>query len=277
VAMSSKESDEDVCSSIAQTLGFTRDPIAIPVLLRMSSHDHDDVRVQVARALPSCCDDDHPNDPNVVGTLVSLMNDSCVEVRDNATFGLARMLEADSKEIRDALADRLTDTDWETRREGLIGLARRRDTRAIKPILEALRAGDTDRLVLDAVRYVASEQFLPHLMALGSDDEFTEIQILNARKSCDPMEVAYFNASILEFLTDLQDALTREEFDVRVGLSSRRFEFDITLDIESQKADQGKWSWSFEDLLRRSDDSLTNAVANVLEDIKVSCKESSGP
>jgi hypothetical protein len=260
------ETDADVCSSIAQAFHVTYDKIAIPALVRLSRHDDDDVRFHVALALTSC-DVEHPNNPYVIGTLMALMIDSCVEVRDNATFGVAQLLDADSSDIRNALAERLADSDFATRREAMIGLARRRDARAFDPILEALREGDTDRLVLESVCHLADERFLPYLLALDSDDEITRGEIVEARRACDPVETAFMDATMLAFLSKLDEAFQRAALDHSFGLSSQRFEYGVVLDVESRHSGHDPLTWSFDDLLERSERSLDRAVSLVMADV----------
>ena len=76
------------------------------------------------------------------------MCDDDPDVRDWATFGLGTQVATDSAEVRDALADRLADADEDVRREALVGLARRRDRRAVNTAMHVLADDDADGFAL---------------------------------------------------------------------------------------------------------------------------------
>lgn len=71
-------------------------------------------------------------------------------MRDWATFGLGQQCDLDTHEIREALVARLNDPDDDTRDEAIMGLARRKDARAIPAIERELRASEFGSLVLEA-------------------------------------------------------------------------------------------------------------------------------
>jgi len=98
---------------------------AAPHLLPFADHPLDKIRYAVAFALGGVDSDAEAM------TLLSLTMDRDPDVRNWATFGLGRQSNADSMEIRRALADRLADEDADVRYEAIIGLARRRDRRAL--------------------------------------------------------------------------------------------------------------------------------------------------
>jgi HEAT repeat protein len=66
------------------------------------------------------------------------MCDPDSDVRDWATFGLGTQSDADSEVIREALFERLADTDEDTRAEAAVGLAKRKDVRVLPVVLEEL-------------------------------------------------------------------------------------------------------------------------------------------
>jgi HEAT repeat protein len=78
---------------------------------------------------------------DAIQTLICLMEDSDDKVRDWATFGLGTQCVEDSAEIREALRKRLNDTFEDARYEAIWGLARRRDEKALRLLLDHL---DTD-------------------------------------------------------------------------------------------------------------------------------------
>ncbi len=129
VELAGRESDPDVLWSVAGALHFASDPIAIPILIGLAAHPDSNVRFQTAHALTSAMAD-HPNDKGVEA-LLRLTADRDPEVRNWATFGLGRQMEIDGPEIRDALWARVGDSYEDVRVEGICGLARRHDRRAL--------------------------------------------------------------------------------------------------------------------------------------------------
>jgi HEAT repeat protein len=86
---------------------------------------------------------------------MGLAQDTDEHVRDWATFGLGVLGQVDSPEIREALVTRLSDTNLDVREEALVGLAKRKDRKAIPALIGELSQGDlSDRL------REASEAFL---------------------------------------------------------------------------------------------------------------------
>jgi HEAT repeat protein len=123
-----------VINSAIIALGHLGEPEGIRAILPFGRHADENVRYAVAWALPTGLG----NEPDVIATLMQLMQDSDSDVRDWATFGLGTQSRADSEAIRDALIDRLSDTDEDTRAEAAVGLAKRKDLRVIPVVLEEL-------------------------------------------------------------------------------------------------------------------------------------------
>jgi HEAT repeat protein len=98
--------------------------------------------------------------------LIELSKDPVDEVRDWATFGLGSILGIDSTQIRDALADRLDDTHFDTSCEALVGLATRKDPRAFERTLELLQSEAVPRLAVDAAQALGDPRLLPALRDL---------------------------------------------------------------------------------------------------------------
>ena len=109
----------------------------------------------------SCLDD-----PEAIAGLIELSRDAATNVRDWATFGLGSMTEADTPELRAALLARVTDDDPETRGEALIGLANRRDERAIEPILHELAGEYHGGWALEAAERFGLPVFHESILAL---------------------------------------------------------------------------------------------------------------
>jgi HEAT repeat protein len=94
-------------------------------VIRFADHPNEEVRYAVAFALSGA------DLREAVGALLKLAHDQDDDVRNWATFGLGQQSDADTPEIRQALAARLENPIEEVRYEAIIGLARRREVRMI--------------------------------------------------------------------------------------------------------------------------------------------------
>lgn len=118
------EMDADALSSVIVALGHTQDERAEAPVVAFADHDSASVRAAVAFALPL-----HTSDERVVTALRQLTADTDDVVRDWATFGLANSRATDEATIA-ALIARSDDSDYDTRCEAILGLARRHHPRA---------------------------------------------------------------------------------------------------------------------------------------------------
>jgi HEAT repeat protein len=166
-AMLERESETEVIWSITAALGYLQHSGAVTPLLSLQRHSSAAVRMSVAMALPQ-----YPDDSRVIPALIELSCDADEDVRDWATFGLGTQLEADTPEVREALARRLDDPDGVTCAEALVGLAKRQDVRIVPKLREILRGGDLDfaeprqDLVLEAVEELGDPSLLPDVLGL---------------------------------------------------------------------------------------------------------------
>jgi HEAT repeat protein len=141
--------DLDLLEAVLNALGFIGNPLAIPSLVRFARHPNESIRFQVACALGN-----FPNDPRSVEILARLTEDVDDDVRDWATFGLGSQSDADSTFIRETLFNRLQDNNDVVRDEAIAGLAKRKDTRAIAPVLEGLEQTAVSPLIIEAATWV---------------------------------------------------------------------------------------------------------------------------
>lgn len=75
----------------------------------------------------------------MIQVAIRLTGDVDKKTRDWACFALAEQWrEIDTPELREALVARLDDIDHDTRLEALVGLAYRRDNRALQRVRDAL-------------------------------------------------------------------------------------------------------------------------------------------
>ena len=79
-------------------------------------------------------------DERILDTFITRSAHEGAQVREWATFGLARLTDEDFPRLRDALADRLHDDDLDTRIEAVHGLATRGDERVMRPLLDLLES-----------------------------------------------------------------------------------------------------------------------------------------
>jgi HEAT repeat protein len=155
-----REENKKVLCAILVALSHHQAPEAVGPVSRFRHHADDEVRFGVVMALTGYED----QEAHVV--LIELTSDAEAEVRDWATFALGTQSETDTPAIRDALAARLTDTDVDTRCEALVGLARRRDQRAVPSLHRELSGESVSPLAIEAATLIAIPQLIKELIAL---------------------------------------------------------------------------------------------------------------
>lgn len=140
-------------------LGHLDNVRAVPLTTRHQAHPNAEVRYAVACAVGS-----YPNDAESIKTLLCLTADADPDVRDWATFGLGVLGDADTPEIRDALAARLSDENQDAREEAVIALAKRHDRRTLPSLMDLLKEPDPSSRVIEAASLMLGmEQDEPEL------------------------------------------------------------------------------------------------------------------
>jgi HEAT repeat protein len=127
-------------------------------------------------------------DELAIRTLIVLSRDSDTDVRDWATFALGSQIDLDTPEIRAALLARIVDEDEMTRGEALVGLARRKDHRVIKPLIKELeRHADAEygEYAVDAAKELADARLLPILRKLKQSATTDVSELDEAIRSCE--------------------------------------------------------------------------------------------
>ncbi|MET7718120.1 ankyrin repeat domain-containing protein [Streptomyces sp. NPDC005407] len=156
--LSREAREPELIQAVVLGLGHHGDVAALPEILRHAGHPDAEVRNQVALSLFGLVPGDHAEG---IEALIALSRDADAHVRDWATTALA-VVDADTAEIREALAARLGDRDAETAAEAARGLAIRQDPRAAPALARILANEDPDGYArdtaADAVRHVHDEK-----------------------------------------------------------------------------------------------------------------------
>jgi len=253
VDLADHETDGDVLWSIAGALQHATDPIAVPVLVTMASHQDSDVRFNVALALPAAMRG--RVDAGGIDALIALTRDADPEVRNWATFGLGRQVDVDGAEIRQALWARVGDDDADVREEAICSLARRRDRRAVRLVGELLRSGDVHVWVFDAAARLGDESLLADL------EEYDGPSAVRAIRACDPLERLRQDEAGWELLSRLQTALDEQRPGVVAVLYCDIWDDNgliLQVDVEGDSV------WSVEALLESVSGEPDEAVAQVI-------------
>ncbi|GAA0970692.1 ankyrin repeat domain-containing protein [Actinocorallia libanotica] len=143
--MARVESDPVLLRSLVRALSDYGDAAALPELLRHARHPDERVRNAVARALVKVLPPEQPMEP---GELIRLTGDEHEYVRDWATMSLS-LMDADTAELRDALARRMDDPSPVVVAEAVRGLAERGDRRAVAGIRHLLTDPNLENYPLD--------------------------------------------------------------------------------------------------------------------------------
>jgi HEAT repeat protein len=160
LAMLKAEEDTAVLPAILIALGHLHRIETIESVLPFSKHPDPAVRHGVVSALTGY------EEQRAIDELISLSHDGDAHVRDWATFGLGTISDLDTPAIRNALAERLTDADYDTRCEAIVGLAKRKDARVVPVIVKELTSNDVGNAAVEATTLMPLPEFYPGLVAL---------------------------------------------------------------------------------------------------------------
>ena len=181
------------------------DATDIAAVVALTHHADADVRLAAIQTLPGTTHGGRPS-PEMVAAALALTVDSDPRIRDWACFALGQIWDdIDTEAVRDALADRLDDTDTDTRCEALLGLALRRDPRALPALQAALSRPDGDlfRLELQAAGALADPRLHPLVLnhQTGWDDDDTDAPMAHlVRRLTDPAGVG---ADVIDGVAEL--------------------------------------------------------------------------
>ncbi|GAA1256953.1 hypothetical protein GCM10009665_54190 [Kitasatospora nipponensis] len=265
VALAEREREADVCGALARAIERTYDPRAVPVLIALAGHRDAEVREVVAGSFAGVLTG-RPDGPDI-HTLLALTRDTDPQVRNWATFTLGFQAEVDSPAIRAALWERTTDEFADAREEGIRGLARRHDPRAVPLLVELL--DDPDGAVLltfDAARIMGVPELLPALLAYDPDGT----GVTAAVHACDPQRRGLLASRAWELLVELD----RLRPDLGAAVSMNRFDPELSLDLTAAVGSPG---YSVEALLARAGGSPLRAAELAAAQVVTTDVAAAGP
>lgn len=154
------EKDEATLDAVICSLGHQCPPDLPNLLSRYISHPNSEMRWRVTWALG------HHDSDLSIEHLLKLSRDEDPNVRDWATFALGNSVR-NSPEILQALFDRVSDPDCDTRGEALCGLVRLHHPDVAAMIERELNTSEQiSNFTLDAAELLAAPQLVPHLQEL---------------------------------------------------------------------------------------------------------------
>jgi len=184
-SMLENEGTPSVIAAIATAFVDLGHPAAIDLLRPFVTHPDAAVREAVVHGLL-------PVARQAIPELIILSKDENEAVRDWATFGLGSQLGeradpglVDTPEVRNALAERLDDPHDETRAEATLGLAVRRDERAIPVIARELKSGTAWTHYVEAAELLADSRLYDTLLNLSKTGH-SPADLTAALAACDP-------------------------------------------------------------------------------------------
>ena len=151
---------DSVVAKAGCSLGHWEDSRAIPHLVKLKTYPNHRVRFGVLMGLKGL------EDEAAVRALIELTRDEDAANRDWATFNLGQQIALDTPAIREALWARLNDADAATRGEAMVGLAERKDARALDAIKRELAGEFHGSWAMEAAEALADPALLPWLSDL---------------------------------------------------------------------------------------------------------------
>ena len=178
LSMLEDEKDHDVLEAILVALSHLRAPEVIVPASRFRHHADPDVRQGVVLALTGY------EEEQALGVLIELTSDPKALVRDWATFALGSQVEVDTPQLREALFERLSDEDEDTRAEAIIGLAHRGDRRIVPILSEEFASGSVRTVAVEAAALIGDPRLYAGLNALKDWWNVDEETLNEAIQAC---------------------------------------------------------------------------------------------
>jgi len=260
VALLDEHHDPAVIVAIVDALGYAWDEGASLHVLPLADHPDAAVRLAVAQAMPGGVESDAAT-VAVIDTLIRLSRDDNDAVRDWATFGIGSQFSLDTSEVREALLDRTTDRSQDVRDEALVGLAHRRDRRALPLVRQQLSEDNPGPLVFEAAEYLAHPDLLDSL-AGWLVDRPDDNAILGACRACDPTQQLARTERHAALLAAVEQLMTEQERPGRPALYCDRSSTDVLLTVDASSR-----VWFVDSLLERAENDVNRAAQLIAVDI----------
>ncbi|HTK15770.1 MAG TPA: HEAT repeat domain-containing protein [Acidimicrobiia bacterium] len=257
LALLDAHDDPRVIAEIIDALGSSWDESANLAVLTYARHPDPAIRLAVTRAIPGGTDS-RAGMELVANALIRLSRDDADEIRDWATFGLGSNLPIDNDEVREALVARLADVSADVRDEALVGLAHRRDRRAVNVVADSLADDTVGPLVFEAAEYLADPALYEALVQWSTVNSADDL-VLRALRACDREYQASRLQKHTALLAALEQLLGDRDPSVGAAMSCDRDDVKVLLRIDGRQ-----WVWSVEALLERARDDVDEAARDVV-------------
>lgn len=255
IDIAAERATSDACG-VVRALGRSGSHDAIGTLTSFAAHPDAHVRREAANALSQAMWAEI--DEAGVAVLITLTSDCDPEVRNRATFALGWQLCVDGDDVREALWRRIGDWYDEARAEGIRGLARRRDKRAVPLVAELLAAGEAHLFTFDAAGFLGSGELVPLLASY----DIVEWGVAEALCECDPVSRARRDDEAWQVFTEV----CARRPDLPLALYCERFETGVTLAVAPVNEPATMW-WPVPSLLSRADNDPVRAADLVCSEI----------
>jgi len=98
-----------------------------------------------------------------INVLIEFTKQKEPSIRNWATFGIGTQIDIDNTEIRNTLWNLVGDSDYDTKSEAIVGLAKRNDKKIKEVILAELQSDSFGTLLFDAILTLGDDDYLPIL------------------------------------------------------------------------------------------------------------------
>ncbi|MNK92940.1 putative lyase [compost metagenome] len=153
-----EEDDIYVVSSILYAIGHNNEKLTenqIEFICHYDSSKSSTVRHSLTFAVSGI------ENKNAIHTMIKLSKDRDPEVRDWATFAIAALISNDNDAIREALWERVMDSDKKIQNEAIFGLATRKDARIKEVLKKELETVDfNSSYTLEAIEVFNDKEFI---------------------------------------------------------------------------------------------------------------------
>lgn len=200
-------------------------------------------------------------DGAAVAALIRLTRDAEPDVREQAVFALGALATVDGPAVREALADRLDDPERDVAEEAVLGLAVRRDPRAVSALAGLLDAGSGEQgprlYTLQAAAVLGHEALLPALRRY----EASTPSMAEAAAACDPRRRERRDQCAGVLLAEVHRLVPGTD----AAVSAHRTEPEPVLTLTVAGA---PWAWNVDRLLERAGGDALRAAGLVVEDVR---------